>query len=180
MRGTIEARGGRYSIRFERQLAHPPDKVWRALTENGELAHWFPATIEGERAAGAPLRFVWGPDVGPPPDAEIASVIASAQASVPEDEMRGVMRIYDPPRLLELTWHDEVLRFELAARDGGTHLVFTHTLDKKDIVPSASAGWDVCFDALTRRLDGAPPQTATKATYDRLTAEYTADVARLA
>ena len=37
---------GRTVLRFERRLAHAPDKVWRAVTEPSELAHWFPAKIE--------------------------------------------------------------------------------------------------------------------------------------
>jgi uncharacterized protein YndB with AHSA1/START domain len=34
--------------RFERRLPHPPEKVWRALTEPAELAAWFPAPEAGE------------------------------------------------------------------------------------------------------------------------------------
>ena len=37
------------SRRFERRLPHPPHKVWRALTEDRELACWFPRELSGER-----------------------------------------------------------------------------------------------------------------------------------
>ena len=48
---------GRWQLRFERRLTHPQEKVWRAITDPEHLAAWFPSTIEGERAAGARLRF---------------------------------------------------------------------------------------------------------------------------
>jgi uncharacterized protein YndB with AHSA1/START domain len=174
-KGTIrKTDGGRYEVRFERQLAHPPAKVWRALTDNAELAHWFPAIIEGKRAAGAPLRFVFRPDVGPAVDAEMASVVASSQTAVPDEQMKGEIRIFEPDRVLEFTWHDEVLRFELAPRDGGTRLVFTHTLDKRTLAGGVGAGWHMCFEALEHLLDGRPPVPLTKALYDRRNAEYAA------
>ncbi len=55
--GTLERGDGTVTVRFVRQLAHPPQKVWRALTEAEHLDAWFPTTIEGEFAAGAPLLF---------------------------------------------------------------------------------------------------------------------------
>src|ERR1700737_5024670 len=58
MFGTLEQTDdGPSRLRFVRILPHPPERVWRAITEPDELIHWFPTTIEGERAAGAALRF---------------------------------------------------------------------------------------------------------------------------
>jgi hypothetical protein len=59
---------GRWQLRFTRVLSHPVEKVWRAITEPDHLAHWFPTTIEGERAAGAPLRFSFEEDQWPARD----------------------------------------------------------------------------------------------------------------
>jgi uncharacterized protein YndB with AHSA1/START domain len=42
--------------RFERRLAHRPEKVWRALTEHAELAQWFPDALPEAANDGAPLR----------------------------------------------------------------------------------------------------------------------------
>ena len=52
----IETENG-VGVRFERRLAHSPERVWRAVTEPDELAAWFPDTIEGEFAPGAEVRF---------------------------------------------------------------------------------------------------------------------------
>ena len=40
--GTLEERDGRFVLRFERRLPHPPEEVWRALTEPDRMAAWFP------------------------------------------------------------------------------------------------------------------------------------------
>jgi Activator of Hsp90 ATPase homolog 1-like protein len=53
----LEESGGRWRLRFTRRLPHPPEKVWRALTEPEHLSAWFPTDIHGERASGAILRF---------------------------------------------------------------------------------------------------------------------------
>ena len=92
--------------RFERRLPHRPEKVWRALTEAEELAHWFPATMDGEREVGASLRFAFRD--GDEPDAE------------------GTITECDPPRVLAYTMGTETLRWELSPLpDGGCLLVFT-------------------------------------------------------
>ncbi|MHB8576922.1 MAG: SRPBCC family protein [Dehalococcoidia bacterium] len=134
MDGTLEQQGSRWQLRFTRRLLHPPEKVWRALTEPQHLAAWFPTDIEGERQTGAALRFVFRRNEGPTID--------------------GQMLAYEPPSLLELRWGDEVLRFELQADGTGTLLTFVNTIDELGKAARDAAGWHVCLDALARELDG--------------------------
>ena len=61
MNGTLEHTPGGPRLRFTRRLAHPPERVWRAITEPGELAAWFPDAIAVEPATL--LEFRWGTDV---------------------------------------------------------------------------------------------------------------------
>ncbi|RZU12069.1 polyketide cyclase/dehydrase/lipid transport protein [Kribbella rubisoli] len=42
----FEAEDGRVAIRFVRLFPHPPEKVWRAITDPGQLSAWFPAVVE--------------------------------------------------------------------------------------------------------------------------------------
>ena len=93
---------GRSVLRYRRRLAHPPEKVWRALTEDGHLAAWFPTTIEGVREAGAPLHFSFRH--------------GEAEA------FDGEMLVFEPPSLLELRWADDVLRFVLEPAGAGSVL----------------------------------------------------------
>ena len=163
-RGTLTREGKAYTLRFERLLPHPPEKVWRGLTEKDELAHWFPAAIEGAREAGARLTFVFPPEPGQVP----------ADTTETGAEMSGEMKVYDPPRLLEFTWGEESMRFELEARDGGTRLVFINTFS--DVKKSArdATGWDFCIGNLERRLAGDAGEAFTNAKFDPVFDEYAA------
>jgi uncharacterized protein YndB with AHSA1/START domain len=139
--GTLErTEDGSYQLRYVRHYPHPPEKVWRALVEPSELAHWFPSAIEGERKPGAKLRFVFEGVAGPATE--------------------GVMRVFEPPRLLEFTWTNQTLRFELTADRGGSKLVFSTTFHERVTAPRDAAGWHKCLDKLTDRLGAAPKSEA--------------------
>jgi|ERR1700722_18143344 len=141
--GTLERGEGTVTVRFIRQLAHPPHKVWRALTEADHLNAWFPTTIEGEFTAGAPLVFRFTELAMPP--------------------MGGLMIACEPPKLLEFTWDDETLRFELDAHETGTRLEFTATFAAVGKAARDAAGWHVCLDLLPGAIDGEPRQPAREA-----------------
>ena len=127
---------GRHILAFERRFKHPAAKVWRALTEEDEVRAWFPATIEGERAVGATLRFVFAGDEAPPTE--------------------GTITVFEPPRLLEFTWSGEILRWELVPEPGGCLLRLTHTFDDRAGAASYAAGWHGCLDALDLVVAGRP------------------------
>ena len=139
--GTLERVGGQSVLRYRRRLAHPQPKVWRALTEDAHLAEWFPTTIEGARAGGAPLHFSFREAEGEPFD--------------------GEMLAFDPPSLMELRWADDVLRFELEPDpepDGsGCILRLTVTFPEHGKAARDVAGWHVCLEELAHALDGTPP-----------------------
>jgi uncharacterized protein YndB with AHSA1/START domain len=134
--GQLDRAGGRAAVRFSRRLAHPPEKVWRALTEDEHLLAWFPTTIDGPREAGASLEFRFR-------DLELAP-------------MQGEIVSWQPPRLLEFTWGEDLLRFELAPDGEGTLLVLTASLDEIGKVARDSAGWHMCLDQLVGELQGKP------------------------
>ena len=134
--GRLEQVGGRWQLHFTRRLPHPPDKVWRALTEPEHLKEWFPNDIEGERAEGATLTHVFRNNEAP--------------------DMKGEMVVFQPPAVLELTWGDDVLRFELRAEDEGrtTVLDFVDVLEDVGKAARDGAGWHVKFDVLEAHLRG--------------------------
>jgi len=144
--GTLERVGNRAVLRYRRRLAHPREKVWRALTEDRHLAEWFPTTIEGERASGASLHFSFRESEGEPFD--------------------GEMRIFDPPSVMELLWADDVLRFELTPEGANSLLVLTVTFPEYGKAARDGAGWHLCLDRLASVLDGvAPPQESWRAVH---------------
>jgi uncharacterized protein YndB with AHSA1/START domain len=143
---------GRWRLRFTRTLAHPQEKVWRAVTEPEHLAHWFPTTIEGERAAGAPLRFSFAAGEAPPFD--------------------GEMVVYDPPSVLELRWGTDILRLELRPAATGTELTLLDTLDERGKAARDGTGWHVCLDGLAAHLDGEPAAGGSLDTWPDLQPRY--------
>jgi uncharacterized protein YndB with AHSA1/START domain len=173
-RGTLQRSGASAVLRFERRLPHAPAKVWHCLTDPSELRYWFPARIEGERAAGAKLRFVFEAKPEGVVDAELAALIEQKQqeaANAPAEIFEGEITIYDPPRVLELTWGGETLRFELSAEGAATRLVFTHTLPDGEQAEQVGSGWHISFDWLAARLAGEQPRTP-RARLEQLEAEY--------
>jgi uncharacterized protein YndB with AHSA1/START domain len=132
--GTLEQAGTRHRLRFTRTLSHPPEKVWRALTEDRELQAWFPTTIEGERTAGAPLQF------------------NHRYRDLPT--MHGEVLACEPPSLLEFSWGGDILRFELRAEGSGTVLTLTDTFEELGKAARDAAGWHECLDRLGAELDG--------------------------
>ena len=138
--GELFERDGRWELRFVRPLAHPAEKVWRAITEPEGLAAWFPFDIEGERVAGAPLRFVFREGEG--------------------EEFTGSMVAFEPPSVMELRWEgDETLRLEVAPQGSGCVLALINRFDEIGKAARDAAGWHACLDALECWLAGvsAPP-----------------------
>jgi uncharacterized protein YndB with AHSA1/START domain len=127
---------GRWQLRFERTLPHPPETVWRALTEPEQLAKWFPTTIDGERTPGAPLRFSFAGGQAPP--------------------FEGEMLAYDPPSLIELRWGSDIIRIEVRRVPQGSTLTLLDTLDECGKAARDGAGWHTCLDALASHLRNDP------------------------
>lgn len=147
--GTMVKLGGKDAVRYERVYPHASERVWRALIEPDSLEAWFPTTIEGlaqaatDKRTHAELAFKFEGDDGP--------------------ELRGQLRACEPPRLLEYTWGDDTLRFELsAAGPNGKHtkLVFTTTFGERSQAARDATGWHMCLDNLGRNLEGQQPQQA--------------------
>jgi uncharacterized protein YndB with AHSA1/START domain len=140
--GTLEQTASGPRLRFIRHLAHPQDKVWRAITEPEHLKAWFPDTIEVERwEVGAPLRFVPAPEAAEPFDGEVLA--------------------FEPPAMLELRWGTDVIRVELASEGDGTRLTLLDTIAELGKAARDGAGWHVCLDQLEHHLDGTEPPWKT-------------------
>jgi uncharacterized protein YndB with AHSA1/START domain len=140
-------------LRLERRLAHPPGKVWRAVTDPAEMAHWFPARIETELKVGAPMRFTFEGD---------------------DKVTHGEILEFDPPKVFVFRWNDDVLRLELLPDGPGCRLVFSHTHSAAGGgrlgAGRNAAGWDQCLAALSARLDGRPGEEPEEEMFRRIAA----------
>ncbi|MFD1536277.1 SRPBCC family protein [Nonomuraea guangzhouensis] len=132
-----EATEDRWTLVFTRDLRHPPEKVWAALTEPEQLAAWAPYTADRDlsKAGDATLTMI---------DDENSQDLAAE-----------VVRV-EPPTLLEYTLGTDLLRWELAATDTGSRLTLRHTVKDRDWLPKVAAGWHICLDVAEKLLDGRP------------------------
>ncbi|SUE28189.1 Activator of Hsp90 ATPase homolog 1-like protein [Nocardia farcinica] len=146
-RAHLHALDGAPTLRMERRFAHPPEKVWRAVSDPREMAAWFPATVDTEVRPGATMRFTFADA----PD----TTDATSEGEVLE---------VDPPKVYMFRWNRDVLRFELVPDGAGTLLVFTHVLGGgaagRRGAARTAVGWDRCLAALAAALDGAAPAAA--------------------
>jgi uncharacterized protein YndB with AHSA1/START domain len=139
MHATYEIVDDRSALTFERRLAHSVERVWRAVTEPDELAHWFPSSVSGDLTPGGSLTFEFL-------DGEMPT-------------MNGEVLEVDAPRSLAFTWGDDVLRIELEPDGDCCVLHFVVLFDDAERASRDAAGWHVCLDRLEQRLGGAAPQS---------------------
>lgn len=134
---TVVPGDGRWTLVFIRDLRHPPEKVWAALTDPGRLDQWAP--------------FTPGRDMSQPGDLTLTVVDGPDRT-----DTAATVRRAEPPALLEYTWGEDLLRWELEPTPDGTRLTLRHTFAERDGAPMFAAGWHICAAVLARLLDGDP------------------------
>lgn len=161
------------TVRFERLLPGPIERVWSYLTDPQKRAEWF-AGGETEITRPGPLDFIFDhrnlttPDDKPPKKHEKHA-----------GEMRFEIEVLkvEPPRLLVWGWQDpdataSEVRIELAPRGDKVLLTLTESkLATRERLLGNSAGWHAHLDILQARLEGRTPPPFW-ATHTRLEGEY--------
>ncbi len=158
------------TVRLERMLPGPIERVWAYLTDSDKRATWFAGGVFDLRVGGkADLHF----------DHDLLS----AEKTPPEmkkkryDFTETITRC-EPPRLLSYTFGhggpESEVTFELETRGKGVLLVLTHRriVDRNTKIGLAS-GWDTHVAILEDRLNGVEPRPFWT-THARLKNEYEA------
>ncbi|HTP23275.1 MAG TPA: SRPBCC family protein [Solirubrobacteraceae bacterium] len=138
------------TLTFERRLSHPVERVWRAITEPGELGHWFPSKVVVDELV---------------PDAEMSFEFEDMPLDLPST-MTGRVTDVDPPRLFGFYWGEDHLRFELDPAQEGCKLRLTVALGARDKAARDAAGWHVCLDRLEEQLGSAGAGREWRGYYD--------------
>ena len=126
----VEKSGDKWTLILVRELRHPPEKVWKALTDPAHLREWAPFVVDANLGTAGRVTLTW---VGNPTPQE--TTVARA----------------DAPEVLEFG----DIRWELEPLGSGTRLTLWHSIDRRFIAWGA-AGWHISFDVLDRFLAGAP------------------------
>jgi uncharacterized protein YndB with AHSA1/START domain len=158
------------TVRIERILPGPIERVWAYLTESDKRATWF-AAGDFELRPGGKAEFHFN------------HASLSAEKTPPEKirkegnaAMPSQITQCDPPRLLafmmKLGGESSEVTFELAPRGNDTQLVVTHRrLHTRDLMVTISSGWDVHLGILADRLNGVEPRPFWT-THAKLEKEY--------
>lgn len=171
--GTLTASD---TIRFERLLPGPIERVWAFLVDPDKRALWL---------AGGPMTLASGGDV------ELQ--FHNAELSRDDDRAPEKYRDYEnsgevfgqivecsPPHLLAFTWsdmpgepepEDSEVRFELESRDGKVLLSLTHTRLRANELLSVAGGWHTHLGILEDILTGHEARPFWR-THTRIEAEY--------
>ena len=134
------------SVRFERRLPGPIERVWQYLTDPEKLPEWFgQGTIEPRE--GGQVRLMDG-------------------------HIRGVVTQFRPPHLLIYTWNvfspdqqvsdypESYLRLELEAlEDGQVLLKLTHLPILERFERQNAMGWHTFLDLVENGVRGGEPRS---------------------
>jgi uncharacterized protein YndB with AHSA1/START domain len=157
----VQKDGEHWTLVLVRQLRHSPEKVWHALTDPVQLREWAPFDADGSLAiAGGTVKL---------------ETVGTPAPMISETKIKRA----DAPHVLEYSWGDGDLRWELEDFGGGTRLTLWHNIDRRYISMGA-AGWHICLDVLDHALSGTRlgrivgPETMKFDGWRRLNAEYAA------
>jgi len=109
-----------WTLVLVRELPHPPQKVWQALTDPAHLREWAPFDADGN--LGTVGNRVTLTTVGAPAPHVTETTVTRA----------------DAPTALEYNWGGFDMRWKLDAIDGGTRLTLWTTIDRRYISMGAA------------------------------------------
>jgi uncharacterized protein YndB with AHSA1/START domain len=132
-----EPDGDGWTLIFIREFPQAPPVVWRALTDPAELDRWAPFTAAR--------------DLGEPGGTTLTMIDGDTRTAMP-----ATVTVAVAPEVLEYTWGEDRLRWQLEASGDGTRLTLRHTLTKRDMDAMVAAGWHICLVVLAHLLDGHP------------------------
>ena len=154
------------TLKIERLLPGPIDRVWAYLTDSELRSQWL-AAGEMQMKVGAPLELVWRNDALTEPSGQRPAGLPA------EQRMQSRITELDPPRKLAITWSGSGdVSFELEPRGDDVLLTVIHRrLPSRDYMLMFGAGWHMHLDILVARATGTDPAPFWDG-WSRLQGEY--------
>lgn len=153
------------TVRFERLLPGPPERIWAFLTESDKKAQWLSAGNVEPKVGGKVTHEFFHPNLSKEEDP-----LPEKYADLKDgDTGHGEVTAWDPYRLLSYTWVEEngdsEVTFELIPKENDmVLLILTHRNlgDDLDMLSGVGAGWHTHLGILEDRLKGKEPQAFWK------------------
>jgi uncharacterized protein YndB with AHSA1/START domain len=154
------------TLRIQRLLPGPIERVWAYLTDSDLRAQWL-AAGEMEQAVGAAFEFVWRNDGLTDPPGERPDGMSE------QHRMRSRIIEFDPPRLLTFAWEGSGdVSIALEPQDEEVLLTLIHRrLPSRSMLLGVSSGWHAHLDLLVIRSRGGQPEPFWDG-WRRLRADY--------
>jgi uncharacterized protein YndB with AHSA1/START domain len=132
MLAIIEKVENGHIARFERHFKHSVEEVWSWLTDNEKLPKWFSELRVDELREGGVIKF----------DMQDGTF---EELTILELEMNSI---------LEYTWGEDIVRFELNQESDGCGLVLIEKIRTiTNHTPKDLAGWHVCLNVINALID---------------------------
>ncbi len=161
---------GKDTVRIERLLPGPIERVWAYLTDSEKRGKWL-ASGEMELRLGGKVRLHFLHSSLTPHQEPTPERFKKMECGVGFD---GIVTQCDPPRFLAYTWGDDTseVKFELTPQSEKVLLVITHTrLRDRDGKALVASGWHTHLGILEDNLAGQLPRPFWS-TFERVEAEY--------
>lgn len=146
-----------HTLRFERLLPGPIERVWDYLVKPELRARWF-ADGEMEQKAGGAVTLIWrndelGARPGSPPE-HMKNFGGTHQS-------QNKLLTWEPPHRLAFDWSDGIdngrsrVEFLLKEESGKVRLTLTHSrLNKSDSRAKFASGWHIHLLMLSEQIEG--------------------------
>jgi uncharacterized protein YndB with AHSA1/START domain len=144
--GSVVIEGERATLIFRRRVFHPPEAVWKALTDPAELSSWYmsDAVIDGRQGGSVDLH-----------------------AGPSRLHVTGRILTWDPPRVFEHEWRvaprpelpsgeEAIIRWELHRDGEGTMLRLEHRNLNRETALGFAPGTHAFLDRLGAYLSRQP------------------------
>lgn len=141
------------TVRIERLLPGPIERVWAYLTDSDLRRQWM-ASGEMEMQVGAPFELTWHNDELTDPPGQRPDGFGK------EHSMRSRITELDPPRRLAFTWGDSggSVSFDLQPKGDAVLLTVIHRgISDRSNLLMIGAGWHTHLDILVARATGKKP-----------------------
>jgi uncharacterized protein YndB with AHSA1/START domain len=133
-----------HTLRFVRVVKHPPQRVWRAITDEREISEWMRYPVRFEAREGG--RAQWFGDGEERIDGKVF---------ICEPPARLAFSFYTPDRKDaergEVEW---TVLWELAPHKDGCRITFTHRMLPGAVMWGVGEGWHLFIDQLLAFLNG--------------------------
>jgi uncharacterized protein YndB with AHSA1/START domain len=160
------------TVKLERLLPGPVERVWAYITESDKRAKWL-AAGEFDLRVGGKIRLEFDNDSLSRDKAPRPRAMEGKKQA-----FEGVITRLEPMRLLAHTWTwnsgETEVSYELTPKGKDVLLVIVHRrLVGKELVSGVMGGWDVHSGILADILNGAEPRSFWS-THAKLEREYAA------